>query len=67
MKLSCCDPMKNAQQDGTDSEGWQSLIEMFDNGFEMGLGLPPILFCPWCGTKIEYQPSMEGGDRPAKS
>lgn len=40
-----CQSMKNAQESGTDNEGYSSLIK----GKHIGSGLPDIEFCPWCG------------------
>ena len=52
----CCELWAKAQEGGTDSEGYGSLVNhssfddsQTDRNAYMGL-LPPVSFCPWCGT-----------------
>lgn len=49
--LVCCKDFENAQASGTDSEGYGALVRENRKGnVELGLHLPPIRFCPWCGA-----------------
>jgi len=58
----CCKTWKKATCEGTDSEGWQPMIqyggEYYDDNLprigNIGLDteLPPLKFCPWCGKKL---------------
>jgi hypothetical protein len=50
--LSCCRTMSNAHERGSDNEGYGALICYTQEGPEMGDGLPPIKFCPWCGREV---------------
>ena len=50
-----CMYFQNAMKNGTDSEGYGPLIHQpRSGGFIMGEDLPPMLFCPWCGTSLKY-------------
>lgn len=53
--VGCCRTMINAQQPCTDNEMYGALVDAdWDNEVvEIGCGLPPIDFCPWCGQKIK--------------
>jgi len=55
----CCDAWEAAQQAATDSSGYGSLIEYYNGGWQIGLGLPAIKYCPWCGTKKTYASTLE--------
>lgn len=55
----CCDEFGQAQADGTDNEGHLSLIRGDDGVWTMGMKLPPIEYCPWCGAKLRLPPSAE--------
>ncbi len=51
---SCCANFAHAQEDGTDNEGWGKLIDYYGaNDANIGSDLPPIKFCPWCGTSLK--------------
>ena len=49
----CCDAFGKATDDGTDNEGYGRLLMDRGNGstWAIGCDLPPIAFCPWCGSK----------------
>lgn len=53
---TCCAPWEAAKQHGTDSEGFSALISAddLDNTglIRIGCDLPPVSFCPWCGSMI---------------
>lgn len=55
--MNCCNAWKKAQQHGTDNEGYGPLIahgyESERNNWYMGEELPPAIYCPWCGKKVE--------------
>lgn len=42
----CCETWTMAHGSGTDNEGYEALI----SDGRMGYELPPLRFCPWCGT-----------------
>ena len=48
----CCDAWGLARQEGTDNEGYGSLIIDNRPGYGWGIGcdLPRVLYCPWCGA-----------------
>ena len=43
--MNCCEDMEKARQCGTDNEGFGPLV----TGLRIGMELPEIRFCPWCG------------------
>jgi len=50
----CCWNFEKALQSGTDTEGWGAVITETDRGFYVGgLFNRPIIYCPWCGDRIE--------------
>ncbi len=49
---NCCTTFDRAQQSGTDNEGYGRLMWVHAGIASMGCGLPPIDYCPWCGTPI---------------
>ena len=54
--LTCCAAMKRAQEEGTDGEGYMEAISWDDYpevGYQISAQLPPIQWCPWCGTKVD--------------
>lgn len=63
----CCEAWEHAHDDGTDSEGFTSLVWYTDGldsrpymscvGSAPGAvsELPPIRFCPWCGAEKDVQ------------
>ncbi len=64
----CCDGWRRALENGTDSEGCYPAITYrqgeFDwpdgatepvtipDGYCLGVDLPLVLFCPWCGERV---------------
>lgn len=55
VKHKCCAAFEAAKQEGTDSEGWRSMLWSEDGKILIGPDEPrldPLRFCPWCGTKI---------------
>jgi len=52
-ETECCDAFRTALEAGTDSEEYMSLIEFKKGDWEAGNCLPPMVFCPWCGAKLE--------------
>jgi hypothetical protein len=46
----CCDNLRNAFDVHTDNEGWGPLAKVEANLIHIGDELPPIRYCPWCGT-----------------
>jgi hypothetical protein len=48
----CCDAFSKAMTNGTDNEAWGAAIHLDQEGahYKIGLGLPPLRFCPWCGS-----------------
>jgi hypothetical protein len=57
----CCEVFAKARERGTDAEGYGEEITVTEPGYppeeypahyEIGHDLPPIRFCPWCGTKF---------------
>lgn len=54
----CCEDWQNALTSGTDNEGYGPLI-ISDT---IGVGLPPVKFCPWCGVEQPtFQKLQKGG------
>ena len=50
----CCDAWEKAHESCTDNEGYGALIfSSFDGEEHMGVDLPRVKFCPWCGAKKE--------------
>ena len=53
----CCDSWKKAINEGTDTDGYGPLIQDHRRmygifyGPSIGMNLPDIQFCPWCGDK----------------
>lgn len=44
----CCESWEKAHESGTDNEMYGSLV---CNGRQIGASdLPPVNFCPWCGS-----------------
>jgi hypothetical protein len=52
----CCRTWKTACGPGTDNEGYSSLVCDIGGDEEIGLDLPPVRFCPWCGTRKNVKP-----------
>lgn len=51
VRQPCCDAWAKAHEWGTDNEGHLALIYYRDDKPRIGSDLPPVQFCPWCGTK----------------
>ena len=59
----CCDAFDKAQTAGTDNEGWAALVYrnyQHPGAALIGLGLPPIAFCPWCAAPIAETGETKG-------
>ncbi len=58
----CCETMKQAQQLGTDSEGYgPAVCEGYDDNVSdcyVGTIEKPFKMCPWCGEALP-QPEVE--------
>lgn len=54
MATPCCLEFQNAQQTGTDNEGYGRLISDYGRNGEymIGCDLAPMNYCPWCGADI---------------
>lgn len=53
----CCATWAAAHARETDSEGWLALIHR-DGDMRypaIGMGLPPVCFCPWCAAPKTVQ------------
>ena len=49
--MSCCELWDKARQAGTDCDGYTELLCNYGNhSWFIGRNLPPISFCPWCGS-----------------
>ena len=46
--MNCCEAMEAARQSGSDNEGFGPLV----TGLRIGMDLPEIRFCPWCGKSL---------------
>lgn len=46
----CCEIWAKAHEQGTASEGYEWLVDYEGNEPHIGNGLPPVRFCPWCGS-----------------
>lgn len=60
--MNCCKHWRRAQEEGTDNEGYGSLIYDMSHdrerpveekyiGCSVSSDLPPVRFCPWCGDE----------------
>ena len=54
----CCAAFWKAWTSGTDNEGWGKLFSVDDRekpaAVLVGDGMPPVKFCPWCGTPVQF-------------
>ena len=58
--MYCCDTFEAALQSGTDNEGHGRMVRRHpDGGYEVGCGLPAIMFCPWCCTNLSKKHPIE--------
>jgi hypothetical protein len=60
----CCEALAFAMQDGTDGEGYASLVQgfTFDQGFYFAGSTSQARYCPWCGRDTEpEQPCCRKG------
>ena len=53
MTIACCDLWAIACAEGTDNEGYGSLVYPDGENGDLYIGkdLPRVNFCPWCGKK----------------
>ena len=52
----CCRAFDNALEEGTDAERLGAMIQHESyGGFTVSETLPPIAFCPWCGSRLREQ------------
>ena len=64
----CCDTWKKALSEGTDSEGFNSMI-IYEDGLPTigNIGsdteLPPLKYCPWCGAPQEGRLCLDSRKR----
>jgi hypothetical protein len=61
----CCQQLCNAFECGTDNEAYGSLASNYGetlSSITIGCELPEIVFCPWCGTRLD---SIKGKWQPA--
>lgn len=52
---ACCSEFLRAQESGSDNEGYGRLISCANGLWQIGDGLPPLAYCPWCGKDLEEQ------------
>ena len=50
----CCKSMADAFESGTDAEGYGPCLRISDDEVIVGIELPPISYCPWCGSRIAW-------------
>ena len=50
-KCTCSD-FQEAQDLGTDNEGYGRLVKIYSFGIQMGCITTPISYCPWCGKRV---------------
>lgn len=50
----CCDILREANNTGTDNEGFDAAIrhDYQHTGYVIGLIESTIKYCPWCGSKL---------------
>ena len=54
----CCDDFVRALSPGTDGKAHAPLITArpvmtaHPSTYEIGIGLPPVAYCPWCGHEM---------------
>lgn len=51
--MNCCQAWADAQTPGTDNEGYGQLLRHTLGRWSIGVDLPHIEFCPWCGAGID--------------
>lgn len=52
-RLECCKSFGDAQESGTDNEGYGALIFVEKDYVSIGCNLPNINYCPYCGKPIK--------------
>ncbi len=52
LKLCNCSERSAAQESGTDNEMYASALSGYQGFWEIGSGLKPIKYCPWCGKLL---------------
>lgn len=53
-KIECCHEMAQAQEVGTDNEGYGRAVWFIGphRAWRIGSRMGDIAFCPWCGKKV---------------
>jgi hypothetical protein len=53
----CCEAWSKAQTPGTEDEMYAPVLYALDDGSEpqIGIGLPGVRFCPWCGAATDKE------------
>jgi hypothetical protein len=52
VKEPCCEAWAKAHEWETDNEAYSSLVRYSDDERALlGMDLPPVKFCPWCGNE----------------
>lgn len=62
--IVCCQKFADALENGTDNEGYGSLITYLQGVWHVSDELPPIKYCPWCSIETasnHVQPSSIEG------
>lgn len=64
----CCDTWEQSKEAGTDNELYGAVTMHFDGEWCVGLNLPPVKFCPWCGShkNIHTEPMNKDLEYPTK-
>lgn len=55
--MDCCRDFSEAQECCTDNEGYSQAIKLDRGDYYIGLIRNKIIFCPWCGKKLEEEMS----------
>ena len=50
--VACCNDFAHARQMETDSDCYRAAIYEYEGELNIGCGLPPIKYCPWCGKEV---------------
>jgi hypothetical protein len=52
-RVKCCEPMNKSQEPCTDNEGYGPAISQYQGKLYAGCIKQPLIYCPWCGDKID--------------